>query len=68
MRRQKFLIVTSAGDARVTTKRPRPKFGEAVYLLTIEIPDAWSGVVGEIDVVMPEPPQAAVTLDRDVMG
>lgn len=57
---KKFLTITATGEARITTKRPKARWGEVSYRLNIDMPDAWGEVVGDINVKMPEPPEAVV--------
>lgn len=68
MKITKYLTVTSGGDARITANRPKPRFGEATYRLLIDVPNTWNQIVGDINIDMPEPPPATVTLEGDVLG
>lgn len=68
MKVTRYLVVSSDGEARTTKQRPRPQFGQVAYRLNITVPDGWKQVVGDIDVEMPEPPPASLTIEGDVLG
>lgn len=58
-----FLIVRANGDMRVTKKRVGLAIDEVAFPLTVTIPQTWGRVQQvAIDVVMPEPPEARVSV------
>jgi len=57
---RKYLTITAAGDARISKRKPAPKWGEVSYRLNIDMPDSWGEIGGDINIDMPEPPEAAV--------
>lgn len=58
-----FLIVRATGDMRVTKKRPPLHIDEVAFPLTVTIPNTWGQVQRTtIDVALPEPPEARVTV------
>lgn len=59
-----YLIVRATGDMRVTKKRPPLRIDEVAFPLTVSIPATWGRVQAtSIDVQLPEPPEARVTVD-----
>lgn len=64
----KYLTVTAGGDARITTKRPQPKVGEATFLVNLTIPQSWNDLAGTIDLTLPDPPPIEVVINGDVIG
>lgn len=58
-----YLIVRANGDMRVTKKRPALRLDEVAFPLTVSIPRSWGRVQPtSIDVSLPEPPEARVTV------
>lgn len=64
MKIKRYLIVKADGDVRVVGGRRGLRLGldEVAYEVSIAIPNAWGEVVGKIEVEMPEPPAATVSL------
>jgi hypothetical protein len=52
---KKFLVVRADGSARVVATRPNLRLDEFAYQLNIAIPDAWSRIIGQIDLTLPDP-------------
>jgi hypothetical protein len=58
-----YLVVGADGAMRVTKKRVRLRLDEVAFPLTVRIPRTWGRVQPtSIDVTMPEPPDARVTV------
>jgi hypothetical protein len=58
-----YLIVKATGDMRVTKRRPGLYMDEVAFPLTVTIPKTWGRVQPtSIDVALPEPPEARVTV------
>lgn len=56
------LVVSADGNARIlTTKYPRLGLDEVGFRLNINMPVGWGHIVGNIDIDMPEPPDALIT-------
>lgn len=63
-----FLVVRGDGTLRCTKTRVRLGLDEVAFPLTITIPALWGRVQATtIDVALPEPPEARVTIDGAVM-
>lgn len=59
-----YLIVRASGEMRVTKTRPGLRIDEVAFPLTVTIPETWGRVQPtSIDVALPEPPEARVTVD-----
>lgn len=59
-----YLVVKANGEMRVTVRRPRLTLAEVAFPITVSIPRTWGRVQPvEIELVMPEPPEAFVTVD-----
>ncbi len=59
-----YLVVRADGTMRTTKKRVRLSMDEVAFPLTVSIPRTWGRVQqSSIDVVLPEPPEARVTVD-----
>lgn len=59
-----FLVVRADGAMRVVKKRARLHIDEVAFPLTVSIPSTWGRVQATtIDVALPEPPEARVTVD-----
>jgi hypothetical protein len=58
-----FLIVRADGDMRVVKKTPYLDFNEVAFHLKVSIPDAWAKVQGDVNIELPEPPPAEVTVE-----
>lgn len=57
-----FLVVSAAGEMRIL-KQPRLALDEVAFPITVTIPVTWGRVQPvPIEVVMPEPPEARVTV------
>jgi hypothetical protein len=63
MKLDRFLIVSAGGETRVVHRMPALTLDEFAYRLTIEIPDTWASVLGEITVRLPDP-DPTVELDQ----
>lgn len=58
-----FLVVRADGTMRVTKGRVRLHVDEVAFPLTVTIPRTWGRVQRtSIDVALPEPPEARVTV------
>lgn len=58
-----FLVVRADGSMRVTRTRVRLNIDEVAFPLTVSIPHTWGQVQRtSIDVSLPEPPDAIVTV------
>lgn len=58
-----FLVVRADGAMRVTKSRVRLGVDEVAFPLTVTIPATWGRVQSTtIDVALPEPPEARVTV------
>ena len=58
-----YLVVRADGTMRVTKTRVRLMLDEVAFPLTVTIPTTWGRVqAAAIDVTMPEPPEARVTV------
>jgi hypothetical protein len=58
-----YLVVRATGDMRVTKQRVALRIDEVAFPLTVTIPDTWGRVQPTtIDVALPEPPEALVTV------
>lgn len=55
MRLDKFLVISAGGEARVVNRMPALRLDEFAYRLVVEIPDGWGHVLGQINVVLPDP-------------
>jgi hypothetical protein len=63
-----YLIVRASGDMRVTKTRPPLRIDEVAFPLTVSIPATWGRVQPtSIDVALPDPPEARVTVDNPEM-
>lgn len=54
MRIERFLVVSTHGDARVLAKLPALRLDQFAYRLVIAVPEEWGSVIGTIDVPVPE--------------
>lgn len=52
---RKFLIVKADGSMRIVGRTPDLALDEFAYVIAVEIPDAWSRIVGQIDLALPDP-------------
>lgn len=60
-----YLVVRATGEMRVVKKRPALSLDEVAFPLTVSIPRTWGRVQRTtIDVSLPEPPDARVTIDE----
>jgi hypothetical protein len=58
-----FLVVDAAGTMRALKTPPRLAMDEVAFPITVTIPRTWGRVqTTRIDVTMPEPPEARVTV------
>lgn len=58
-----YLVVRADGSMRVTKSRVRLSVDEVAFPLTVTIPATWGRVQSTtIDVALPEPPAARVTV------
>lgn len=58
-----FLVVRADGTMRVTKKRVQLSVDEVAFPLNVSIPKTWGRVQRmSIDVALPEPPEARVTV------
>lgn len=58
-----FLVVRADGEMRTTKKRVSLRIDEVAFPLTVTIPNTWGQVQPtKIDVELPEPPEARVTV------
>lgn len=58
-----YLVVRGSGEMRVTRKRVPLRIDEVAFPLSVRIPTTWGRVQSTtIDVDMPEPPEARVTV------
>lgn len=58
-----FLVVRADGSMRVTKTRVHLAADEVAFPLTVSIPNTWGRVqTTSIDVALPEPPEARVTV------
>lgn len=59
-----YLIVRANGEMRVTKTRTKLRIDEVAFPLTASIPRTWGRVQPtRIDVELPEPPEAIVTVE-----
>ncbi len=59
-----FLVVRADGTMRTTKSRVRLAIDEVAFPLSVSIPKTWGRVQRtSIDVTLPEPPDARVTVD-----
>lgn len=63
MKLERFLVISAGGAARVVNRAPVLSLDEFCYRLTIEIPNAWGSILGEINVRLPDP-NPTVDLDE----
>jgi hypothetical protein len=57
------LVVRANGDVRVVKNKPRLRLDEVAFPLTVTVPQQWGRVQATtIDVALPEPPEARVTV------
>lgn len=64
-----FLVVKADGTMRVTKRRNRLYLDEVAFPLTVTIPSTWGRVQATtIDVALPEPPEAIVTVADPELG
>ena len=60
-----YLVVRADGSMRITKKRNRLALDEVAFPLTVTIPRQWGQVQPtSIDVALPEPPEARVTVSE----
>jgi hypothetical protein len=58
-----FLVVDASGNLRALKTMPRLKMDEVAFPITVSIPRTWGRVQStSIDVQLPEPPEARVTV------
>lgn len=63
-----FLVVKADGTMRVTKRRVRLYVDEVAFPITVTIPRTWGRVqASRIDVALPEPPEARVTVGEPVL-
>jgi hypothetical protein len=56
-----YLVVSAGGDMRVLKRLSAGlRTDEVAFKVTINVPDGWQTVRGDIEVQMPEPPAEAV--------
>jgi hypothetical protein len=60
---ERFLIISAGGETRVVHRMPALALDEFAYRLTVEIPDSWASVLGEITVRLPDP-DPSIELDQ----
>jgi hypothetical protein len=59
-----YLVVRATGEMRVTKTRTALRIDEVAFPLTVTIPATWGRVQPtSIDVALPEPPEARVTVE-----
>lgn len=63
----KFLIISAAGEARITTRRPTLRRDEVAFRLNIDVPKGWGRVIGDLNVQLPEPPEVSTTHDPSLV-
>lgn len=63
MKLDRFLVISAGGETRVVNRMPALRLDEFAYRLTVEIPDRWGSVLGEIHVRLPDP-DPTVELDE----
>lgn len=51
----RFLVVRADGACRVTKTKPNLALDEFAYRLQVTVPDAWSRVIGDIALTLPDP-------------
>lgn len=56
-----YLVIDAEGEARLVKRTFNIRAGEAAFELRISIPKGWGGVVGSIDLAVPEPPTVTTT-------
>ena len=54
---QRYLVINSKGDMRVTQRRPDLKVDEIAVPLKVIIPAAWGSFSPGVDIQMPDPPE-----------
>lgn len=60
-----YLVVRADGSMRVVKTSPRLSIDEVAFPVTVTIPRTWGRVQPtSIEVTMPEPPDALVTVDE----
>lgn len=60
-----FIVIAPDKKARVVTKRGNIKEGEVAIRLNVVFPPSWDGVIGDIDVTLPE---RAIDVQHDLVG
>lgn len=60
MKFQRFLIVRSDGEMRIMKRASGLSWDEVAFRVTVNIPEGWGRVRGDIEITMPEPPTEAV--------
>ena len=64
-----FLVVRADGSMRTVTRRPSLRTDEVAFPLNVTIPRQWGRVQAQqIDVELPEPPQARVRVGDPEVG
>jgi hypothetical protein len=59
-----FLVVRASGEMRIMKKRYPLRLDEVSFPITVSIPRQWGRVQATtIELVMPEPPEAVVTVE-----
>lgn len=64
MRLARYLVISAGGATRIVNKAPVLALDEFCYRLTIEIPDTWGSILGEIRLSLPDP-NPVVELDAE---
>lgn len=63
-----YLVVRADGEMRVTKRRNPLRIDEVAFPLSVRIPHQWGRVQATtIDVEMPDPPEARVTIGEGEM-
>ncbi len=59
-----YLVIAANGAMRLRQSPPPRTVGEIYYRLNVSMPDAWGLLQGSIDITMPEPPAAEISVEE----
>lgn len=57
------LLVNAQGNMRLVKRQPVLGLGEVAFCLTVNIPDSWSRIVGNVKLDLPEAPEPEVLVE-----
>ena len=61
MKVARYLHVKSNGECRVT-RSGSGRWDEVTFRLSLEIPDVWGHVIGNVDITLPTPTPASISV------